>query len=252
MKSPLTDKPLRNPGESLDIKLQDILLDEVLFYFLIAVVFTIMALLEWWRWLTSSPPLPFFYSIIAALTIVFAGWKTKRALIKVKRIRLGRDGEKAVGQYLDLLREKGARIFHDIQGNGFNLDHVVIHTSGVYVVETKTFSKPDRGEAKITYDGESILKQGIKPDRNPVIQVRASRKWLYDLLKESTGKGFLVRPVIVFPGWYIEPTAEAKSSDVWALNPKALPAFIEKSRNRITPEDVSLCAYHLSRHARAS
>ena len=31
---------------------------------------------------------------------------------------------------------------------------------------------------------------------------------------------------VVFPGGYIEPTAEARASDVWVLNPKALPSLI--------------------------
>jgi hypothetical protein len=61
---------------------------------------------------------------------------------------------------------------------------------------------------------------------------------------------YILKNVVLFPGWFIEPTAESKQSDVWVLNPKALPAFISNSRKRLSVEDVSLVAYHLSRFIR--
>jgi hypothetical protein len=75
---------------------------------------------------------------------------------------------------------------------------------------------------------------------------------LSDLLKESTGRAFPVRPVVVFPGWRIEPTAEARTSDVWVLNPKALPAFIAHSQSRMKPDEVAMCSFHLSRYVRTA
>lgn len=214
MKSPIKAKPLNNPGESLDKKLQDVLLDEILYYYLIALVTIIMALTEWWRWYMQAPPSPLIYSVMAIIVCGYAVWKVRKARQKVKNIRLGRDGEKAVGQFLESLRETGAKIFHDIQGESFNLDHVVIHASGVYVIETKTLSKPDRGEARLVFDGDRVLKNNIEMDRNAVVQVRAGTTWLRELLQSSTGYRFPVRPVVVYPGWFIQPTAEARSSEV--------------------------------------
>ena len=45
--------------------------------------------------------------------------------------------------------------------------------------------------------------------------------------------------------------SEARQSDVWILNPKALPAFIPNSGEQLTDEDVGLVGYHLSRFVRA-
>jgi hypothetical protein len=111
-------------------------------------------------------------------------------------------------------------------------------------------SKPDRGEAKLLFNGETVLKNGLAPDRNPIEQVSAAKSWLIQLLKESTGKRFSARAVLVYPGWYIERTAEAKNSDVWVLNPKALPGFISHSDNQISPEGVYLRPFHLGRYIR--
>lgn len=45
---------------------------------------------------------------------------------KSKQLKLARDGEKIVGQYLDDLKEKGNCVLHDIIGENFNVDHVVL------------------------------------------------------------------------------------------------------------------------------
>ncbi len=251
MKSPIKDedKPLRNPGESLDRE-HKVVLTDVFFYFSVAVVFTVLAGLEWLRWYSLTPPSPIVYSITAVVALAVFGWKIRTALRKIKRLKQGREGEKAVGQFLERLRENGAHVFHDIPGPGFNIDHVVIHSSGIYVIETKTLSKPDRGGTKLLFDGESVLKRGVALPRNPITQVQASGKWLYKLIKESTGRDFHVRPVVVFPGWYIERTAKAKGSNVWVLNPKALPKFIANESESMESEDVNSCSDHLERHIR--
>jgi hypothetical protein len=40
----------------------------------------------------------------------------------------------------------------------------------------------------------------------PVIQVNSASTWLQNTLKASTGKTFTVKPVILFPGWFVEST----------------------------------------------
>ncbi len=252
MKSPLKSKPLRNPGESLDRELDDLFYDGVYTYASIALFLVIIALLEWWRWFNDSPPAPKLYTAFAVVAVLVAIWNIRRTRSRISNVKLGRDGEKAVGQYLESLREAGAKVFHDIPAGGFNLDHVVIHTTGVYVIETKTLSKPNRGQARLIFDGETVSKGGLAPDRNPIQQVRAERKWLVDLLKESTGRDFFAKAVVLYPGWYIESTGAGKSSEVWVLNPKALPSFISNNPVRLSSEDVNLCAYHLGRYVRTT
>ncbi|SHN92742.1 hypothetical protein BHECKSOX_1332, partial [Bathymodiolus heckerae thiotrophic gill symbiont] len=85
----------------------------------------------------------------------------------------------------------------------------------------------------------------------PIIQVTAASSWLKGLLKDSTGRQFETKPVVVFPGWYVEPTSEAKNSNVWVLNPKALPTFISNSKHRLSDDDVNMVAFHLSRYIRS-
>lgn len=250
-KSPLKDRPLRNPGESVDRELLNLLFDEVLLYISAAGIFMTMALLEWYRWLSDAPPSPFLMSGVALIAIAVAAWKIRKTKPKIEALKLGRDGEKAVAQYLDRLRERGARVFHDVISDGFNVDHVLIDTTGVYVIETKTRSKPERGPAKLVFDGATVRTNGFEPDRNPVIQARAARGWIAELLQESTGKSAPMRAVVLYPGWYIDTIEAGRTSDVWVLNPKALPKYIENAQQRLSSEDVQLFAYHLSRYVRS-
>jgi hypothetical protein len=170
---------------------------------------------------------------------------------QVHALKQGIEGEKAVGQYLERLRENGYHVFHDLIGTGFNIDHVLIGPAGVFTIETKTWSKPARGQAKIRFDGEHLTTAGREPERNPVVQARAQSSWLKGLLTESTGRKFDVFPVVVFPGWYIEQTNDALRN-MWVLEPKALSKFLANAPQRLEPEEVKLVSFHLSRFIRAN
>jgi hypothetical protein len=109
-------------------------------------------------------------------------------------------------------------------------------------------SKPRSGKAVIEYDGEQVKANGFTPDRNPVTQARALTKWIKELIKESTGKDSPVRPVVVYPGCFI--TNQPRGGEVWVLNPKGLPTFLDHEKKEVTPEDVHLVSYHLCRYVR--
>ena len=191
------------------------------------------------------------FTLCLLASIAFFAWRVWRVRPRARALRQGIEGERAVGQFLERLREKGYQVFHDLVTTDFNVDHIIIGPAGVFTVETKTWSKPMRGEARIHFDGEKLLFGGREPDRDPVIQARAQTGWLREMLKESTGRAFDVRPVVVFPGWYIE-QAQNSRRDIWVLNPKALPAFLDNEPERLSMEDVKLASYHLARYIRAA
>lgn len=250
MKSPLKDNPLHNPAESLDKEIEKLVHEDATTYIFLIVVSLMFVFQEWWRWYFDVQPNPLLMTALALAVLPFWLRKVFKLRKKLKNLRLGRDGEKVVGQYLETLRESSVKVFHDIPAKGFNLDHVVIAKSGIYVIETKTYSKPASGSPKLVFTGKQLrFNTGVTTDK-PVIQVKAASKWLQEQLKLSTGKSFPVKPVIVFPGWFIEPTSEAKSSDVWVLNPKGLPTFISNSAEKLNSDEVSMAAYHLSRYVR--
>lgn len=247
-RSPLTDKPLRNPGQSIEEQRQT-LIDKALEPVLMAGLLAVMAALEWHRYYFPRPPSPKLFTALAVLAVGYAGFRVWRVLPKARALRQAMEGERAVGQFLERLRQDGYQVFHDVVGSGFNVDHVVIGPAGILTVETKTFSKPRRGEAKVVCDGQRILVEGLEPDRDPIVQGKAQASWLRSLLAESTGRKFPVRPVILFPGWFVEQD-RASRREFWVLNPKALRDFLKNEPQALESEDVNLASYHLSRFIR--
>jgi hypothetical protein len=161
---------------------------------------------------------------------------------------LGRDGEREVGQQLEELRAEGCKIFHDVQGDGFNLDPVAICPQGIFTIETKTWSKKSSDEP-ITFDGNTIFANGYE-NKHPITQSHAQANWLSHLLERSIGKKFKVMPVLVFPGWFVDPesTKHAKEKGIWLLNPKALIKFIKNEPPVLSNEEINQTSFHLERY----
>ncbi len=250
-KSPLKDKPLRHAGQSLDEEINRLIEDDALPYISVSVLMIVLCLLEWYRWYFQLPPSPFIFTALALLIVGFSTYKIINIRSQLKNLRLGRDGEKAVGQYLESFRSaNGIKVFHDIKGDNFNIDHVVVSTKGIYIIETKTHSKPIKGKAEILFDGKRLLFNGADFGDRIIIQVKAETKWLSELVEEITARKFPIQPVIAFPGWFVKMT-NTNDSGIWALNPRGLPTFLNNQKEVMTLEDVQLVSNHLSRYIRS-
>lgn len=248
--SPLKDKPLRTPGQSLQEEIDKLFSERFTLYIFAPFFFMYITGMTYWYKYTNHIPNPIFFLIATVAVTIYCVIKVYKIIQKVKLLKLARDGEKAVGQYLENFRANGDRVFHDIVGNNFNLDHIIVSTHGIFVIETKTYSKPKGQEALITYDDSGITVDGYNTGQKLLIQAKSEAKWLKEMLKSGTGKDFEVKTAIVFPGWFIKSNLDLKQAEVWVLNPKALPAFIGNTKETLTKEDMMLAAYHISRYIR--
>ncbi len=247
-KSPLHDQPLRYAGQSIDDAINKLFDNDITEALFLSTVFVIVTILTWISVLIGPFINPIIFTVATLIIVIYSSNKIIISRREIAKLKLGRDGEKIVAENLDKLKQEGDVVFHDIVGDKFNIDHVVLSKHGIFVIETKTRTKPSRGNPSISYDGTKILVNGFEPDRNAVDQVIALSKWLGNEIKASTGKTFPIRPVIVFPGWFVEPISSAVS--VWVLNPIALLSFIQNEPINISDTDLCLLAYHLSRYIR--
>jgi hypothetical protein len=250
-RSPLKDHPLRLPGQSVAEEREELVEIAVGQPLMLAIFFVLLAGLEWWRLYTGMRPSPIIFTVAAAATVIYAIFRIRRARPKLRMLRQALEGERVVGQFLERLRESGFHVFHDVVGDGFNVDHVLVGPAGVFTVETKTWSKPASGKAQIDFDGEKLRIGSMEPDRDPVAQAKGQASWLRAVLLESTGRAVDVRPVIVFPGWFVV-NSSGSFRDLWVLEPKALPAFLANEPARLAAEDVKLVSFHLSRLIRSA
>jgi hypothetical protein len=242
----LNAKPLPDPGQPLEEQIRGLLHHFVTGPVVVAVFFLLFAGLEWLRYYRPYRPEPIVYSAVAIIVFVYTTIRMFILWPRVRALKLARDGEEAVGQFLDGLRQRGYRIFHHVVGKGFNLEHVLIGPAGIFTVETKMHSKPIRGNPPVIFDGEKIRVNGFKPERDPIMQAKRQANWLRELLAESTGHSFDVRPVIVYPVSSVEWTGP-KNRSIWVLSPKWLMSFLDHEPSRLSSEDIHLASFHLRR-----
>lgn len=249
-KSPLKGGLLRVPGQSLDEEIEDQKWGDMGSAVFLTWGLGFAALLDWFHFFELAPRLPLITTLAFLVSLVMA----VRTVVKTKRhlrnLRLGRDGERAVGQYLEDHREDHWRVLHDIQGEGFNVDHMVICDRGLFVVETKTWSKPEKGEAKLYFDGRTVSGPHIPKTEAPIIQARSAAKWVADRVVERTGRRFKVVPIVAFPGWYVDRIGEGRGSDVLALSARGLPTFLKKLPVVLSREETALVSAQLRRMVR--
>ena len=245
-KSPIKEKPLPQAGGSGQEHLTLGMID-LGFCFVLGACFIPVVLLDWLRYWLSSPPTPWLDTLVAFVLALIAFRLGRHKWRQLDQLALGIKGERAVADALDQLRERGYRIFHDIHERDYNIDHAIIGPGGIFAIETKTHRKA-KG-ATVVVDGDRITVGGFVPDRDPVVQAKAAARRIHDVLKQQTGRDVWVKPVVLYPGWFVthksKPTADLfVGSETFFLG-----SFdYQHSEERISPEDVDALARGMEQH----
>jgi hypothetical protein len=249
--SPITRKLLNLPGQSVDSKLQDLAADHLFLPLLIVGMLLIVCMTEWIGYLTNAPRNPWGFSAMFVVAVVVFATRWRRNWTQLKALKLGREGERAMAEYLDARLDPTARVFHDVPIAHGNVDHVIICAHGVYAIETKTRTKPLRRAAVVSVTSDLLRVDGFKPDREPMRQAREAATDLHQILRTFTRKPIWVTPVVVFPGWSIADNREDRSS-VWVLSAADFSDRIAQEARTLSTLDVARLSRHLTRYIRAA
>lgn len=255
---PVAEKLLRMPGESLRRRIEAF--DDTLLFHLVgsALVPLLVMVSGLWiidRMAPTSRPWALGGLIVALAAVLYfsARWLMK-ILSRRRDHYLGYFGERVVGETLDSLRSKGLRIFHNVPASEatppFDIDHVVIGSSGIFAIETKTRRKqkgrPGFEEHKIIFNGQQLIYPWGE-DFHGLNQARDHAKWLETWAFQVLGRGTTVVPILVFPGWWVE---EHAINTVRVANPKQVPAIILQNGPVLTEEQVEILARQLEARCR--
>lgn len=237
-RSPIGHVLMNLPGEQLRQRIAD--LDERLSMVLVvAIVSTPLGMLVWltqparglvtWPERFNAGDLMLLVQVLCMLGAATA--YAIRIALRMRRARQGLAAEIAVAQGLQSLIAEGCMVFHDVPADGFNLDHVVVGPSAVFLVETKSRRKPrERGKAsaRVVYDGQR-LRFPEHVESKPLEQARHEARWLSEFLEGAAGEKVRVVPVVALPGWYVEngPEIRGRQPEVWVTNARN-PAFMHK------------------------
>lgn len=237
-RTPISEVLMNLPGEQLRKRIAE--LDERLSMTLVAAISMGPIGLLVWLFSPSGPGVAMpdglragDLLILAVVVSSIVGVSVQAVGIakRMRRARQGLEAEIAVAQGLQSLIAEGCMVFHDVPADGFNLDHVVVGPSAVFLVETKSRRKPrERGKAsaRVVYDGQR-LQFPEHVESKPLDQARHEARWLSEFLEGAAGEKVRVVPVLALPGWYVEngPEIRGRQPDVWVTNARN-PAFMHK------------------------
>lgn len=259
-RSPVKDKLLRAPGESLrrEIdKFEEHIFDSAfkVFVFGIAfsVVFAVYAAL-----CSVSPHFSLEIAVFFLLLLVATAVIARRAIAAVNRHwnnLLGFRGERAVGEELNRMMLDGCRVYHDVPGDGaWNIDHVIVAPNGVFAVETKTRRKgkcaPGKEDHKVEFDGTQ-LDFPFGYDTHGIEQARNNAKWLSEFLSKALAEPIAARPILTLPGWFVTSRVSPDESGIAVVNPKGIPAAVRGARGqRLTDKQIQQIAFQLEQRCR--
>jgi hypothetical protein len=253
-RKPVEDRLLRPPGYSLQEELISRGEDLVLSLAGVGVFgAAISGMVGGDNWLRVSTDVTYRWTILGACALGLAGFGVRivSQLQRIRRVKLGLSGERAVGEELSRLSHRGCFIFHDLPADAHgNIDHVVVASSGVYAIETKTRRKPRRSTSgpvhEVTFNG-SELKFPNFVDARPLWQIRRSAAWLGRFLADGTGTSVNVLPVLTLPGWFVQGRA---SENIKVLNPKQIASLICGRPTTLSTPQIKRICHHLDERCR--
>jgi Nuclease-related domain len=256
-RSPLSGELLRAPGESLSEQLADVD-GEILAWVMMLMVlplFVVCLHLAQSHLLNMPESLPRWVFLgVFLLACVVTGVRTLHKLAEKKdNFRLGLDGERAVGEELNQLMRKGAIVFHDLPGEEFNVDHVVIAREGLFAVETKGYSKPVTDDAKaaarVEFDGSRLTFPMFKTGK-PLEQAERQAKWLSQWVSKAIGSPVSATPVLALPGWFV---VHNGVGPVRVYSGKQLGQLLNtRGAQALSDQDVQRIAYQIEQRCRTA
>ncbi|MGD9420809.1 MAG: nuclease-related domain-containing protein [Verrucomicrobiota bacterium JB025] len=244
----------RPAGWSLQTRSEAILL-EITILSIMAVTF---GFLFWVLGMNEAPA----RSTLTLTGLITSGGFFIMAATKLKCManhNLGLRGEQITGQYLDRLSSTSVHVFHDLEVREpgckpWNIDHIVVTPEAVYAIETKARRKPltrtrsGQNNHEIIYDGKRLtFPAPMGSETHGIDQARASAKWLSATLSAHLGESIPVKPILVFPGWWIEAIGKGP---VTVLNPKRLSSLMRNPKPLIPKRLQSAIAHHLYERTR--
>ncbi len=256
---PEKERLLRGPGESLRKQVE--LMDENQIYLLVGLLAvpllggSIVHFALKGTGIVSQTALALLPLVVALSLVGFGAWYLAKDMIKRGNYYLGWFGERMVAEELEPLRAKGWEVFHDVPAESgkqeFNIDHVLIGPGGVFSIETKMrrkgHARPGRKDHEVFYDGQ-VLDWPWDKDRHGLDQAARNATWLRDWLSLMTGERLEVRPILVFPCWYVIPPNAVHPVSV--IHTTYLAGFMNLRKDVLTPKQIDLLSRQLEARCR--
>ncbi|WP_351014492.1 nuclease-related domain-containing protein [Shewanella sp. AC91-MNA-CIBAN-0169] len=243
----------RIPAFGLQQQIQDLQFDLIAGLTMAVIVVTFPFAYESIVQHISDSSFPTAFAPIVIIGLGYYGHKTWKNFSKLTKLRLGHTAEIATANELIGLQALGYQVFHDIQADGFNIDHLAIGKNGVFAIETKGRHKRKRDSKSTSAtqgkDYQLFYKDGSLhfpswTETKPIEQSTRQATWVSQWLTKATGQSVFASPVLVFPGWYV--TSQTRPPFP-ILNHKQLVKTIPAVRTQtLTQQQVDTIVYQVA------
>lgn len=250
-KSAISDNLLRNPGQYLLDQIREGLIDFGMRIGTLMILPPMFVILYFYLPVSKQNTNTIaLMCIVLCIIFVWPLYMARNLFMQMQLNRIGYDGELATAQELNQLMRHGYYIFHDMQADNFNIDHVVIGPAGVFAIETKTRSKRNikgKEEAKVFVNG-NFLQYPTYQDTVSLNQATNQAKWLSDFLTKSVGKKVVAEPILSLPGWMVE--RRTSETPVMVINPKEAVKFLVNKKAVMDDQTIQQIKYQVERVCR--
>lgn len=171
-------------------------------------------------------------AIVAAIYVVSIKSLEEIGLKLKKRISdadTGAKAEQAVAKALEELPDDYF-VFHDLEFPGFNIDHVVVGPTGIFLVETKS------QKGNITQEKDVLLKNGRKFIKDFLKQCWRQTYSLRDHFGADKLQGHTIKPILCFERGFVEIRGPVRGIAV--LNVSFLRPYIVSQRENIPDQSI--------------
>ena len=247
---------LHGPGESTRQKL--FVIQDKLDFYLYLLVLTVPYLAVILAIRQDMSPVSFWpltwptilQCVLIVAPFLFLIVEIRRLLAEQRDCSFALDCEMLVGQELNMLMRQDCIVFHDVPGDGFTIDHVLVSPAGVYAIATKGRVKPKKGrgvlEGRVFYDGKVLTFPGWS-ESGPLVQIKWQVAWFAEWLSGVMGETVGVKGIIFLPGWIVETGGRNEISIVNETNvpllgrPRGEVILDEEIRQRIACQIEQRC-----------
>ena len=187
-------------------------------------------------------------SVVTIGIFIYGFRKSVKLLRLMRNCRKGMEGERLVGEMLNKMSNDSVRVFHDVCGDCFNVDHLIISTRGIFTIETKHYDR--KKGYKFLYQNEKLLFNG-RPCKTILNQMDGEASFISEKLESLCGRTYPIQKVAIIIGAYIENPAR-DFSKYWILNESGFAKFFEKTKESLSIEEVRSIANQVTEWLKVS
>jgi len=188
------------------------------------------------------------FSVFTVLLFIYSVRKSLKLFRHMRNCYKGMEGERLVGEMLNKLSCDSVRVIHDVCGDCFNVDHLIISTRGIFTIETKHYDRK-KGYKFLYQDGKLLFNGRVC--KTLLNQMDGEANFISEKLESLCGRNYPIQKVAVIIGAYIDNPAK-DFSKYWILNESSFPKFFTNAKEIISIDEVRSIANQVTEWLKVS